>query len=50
MSGTWTRRGPATAHAAVTADTARTERIAGELADVRGTLAREVVRDGYGDQ
>ncbi|WP_405527425.1 M48 family metallopeptidase [Streptomyces canus] len=36
--------------AAVTADTARTERIAGELADVRGTLAREVVRDGYGDQ
>ncbi|MET9787169.1 M48 family metallopeptidase [Streptomyces canus] len=36
--------------AAVTADTARTERIAGELADVRGTLAREVVRDGYGDR
>ena len=35
--------------AAVTADTARTERIAGELADVRRTLAREVVRDGYGN-
>jgi hypothetical protein len=35
--------------ASVTKDTARTERIAGELADVRGTLAREVVRDGYGN-
>ncbi|MGW0419833.1 M48 family metallopeptidase [Streptomyces sp. NPDC003015] len=35
--------------AAVTADTARSERIAGELADLRGTLAREVVRDGYGN-
>ncbi|MFC8428825.1 M48 family metallopeptidase [Streptomyces sp. NPDC057253] len=35
--------------AAVTADTDRTERIAGELADVRAKLAREVVRDGYGN-
>ncbi|MFF7931354.1 M48 family metalloprotease [Streptomyces sp. NPDC007940] len=35
--------------AAVTADAVRTERIAGELAHLRGTLAREVVRDGYGN-
>ncbi|MER6286280.1 M48 family metallopeptidase [Streptomyces sviceus] len=35
--------------ALVTADTVRSERIAGELADLRGTLAREVVRDGYGN-
>ncbi|MFE3034622.1 M48 family metallopeptidase [Streptomyces canus] len=35
--------------ALVTADTGRSERIAGELADLRGTLAREVVRDGYGN-
>ncbi|MDQ0763415.1 M48 family metallopeptidase [Streptomyces canus] len=35
--------------AAVTADSVRAERIAGELADVRATLARDVVRDGYGD-
>lgn len=34
--------------ALVTADAARSERIAGELAGLRGTLAREVVRDGYG--
>ena len=40
--------GGAPASAAVTADASRTERIAGELAEVRGTLAREVVRDGYG--
>ncbi|WP_053853186.1 M48 family metallopeptidase [Streptomyces sp. NRRL B-24085] len=33
--------------ASVTADPGRSERIAGELADVRRTLAREVVRDGY---
>lgn len=35
--------------ALVTADAGRSERIAGELAGLRGTLAREVVRDGYGD-
>jgi Zn-dependent protease with chaperone function len=35
--------------AAVTADAARSERIAGELAAVRETLAREIVRDGYGN-
>lgn len=39
----------APAAAAVTAGDSRTERIAGELADVRGKLAREVVRDGYGN-
>ncbi|CAM5551436.1 M48 family metallopeptidase [Streptomyces griseorubiginosus] len=39
----------APASAAVTAGDSRTERIAGELAEVRGTLAREVVRDGYGN-
>ncbi|MFF7949897.1 M48 family metallopeptidase [Streptomyces griseorubiginosus] len=39
----------APASAAVTAGGSRTERIAGELAEVRGTLAREVVRDGYGN-
>jgi hypothetical protein len=36
--------------ASVTADHGRSERIAGELADVRGTPAREFVRDGYGSQ
>ncbi|MFK4105981.1 hypothetical protein ACI2L1_39185 [Streptomyces sp. NPDC019531] len=35
--------------ASVTTDTETTERIAGELAEVRKTLAREVVRDGYGN-
>jgi Zn-dependent protease with chaperone function len=36
--------------ASVTADPGRSERIAGELADVRRALAREVVRDGFESQ
>ncbi|MDH6516956.1 hypothetical protein M2164_003412 [Streptomyces sp. SAI-208] len=36
------------APASVTADAGPSEPVTGELADARGTLAPEVVRDGYG--